>query len=84
MNLREERSILHQEWSDSYTKHMAMGLPQLARLAVDGIVKAIFMKYELLVTQSFCVPKNMAFKKELEAMIKEKKDKHNWTFPQAR
>ena len=30
---------------------MAMGLPIIARLAVDGIVKAIFMKQELKVTQ---------------------------------
>ena len=58
---------------------MAVGLPQLARLAVDGIVNAIFTKYELYVTQSFCVPKNLAFKKELEATIKEKKDKQNLT-----
>ena len=49
-NLREEKSIQHQQWSDSYTKHMAVGLPIIARLAVDGIVNAIFIKHELKVT----------------------------------
>ena len=53
---------------------MAMGLPILARLAVDGIVKAIFMKHELYVTQQYGQPKGKAFKEELAKKMTDQKD----------
>ena len=68
--------MLHQQWSDSFSKSMAMGLPIIARLAVDGIVKAIFMKHELKVTQQYGIPKGKAFKEELSVKMTEWKDKY--------
>ena len=53
---------------------MAMGLPIIARLAVDGIVKAIFLKHELNVTQQYGIPKGKAFKEELTVKMTEWED----------
>ena len=43
--LRDDVITEHQRWATTYTKGMAIGLPILARMAVDGIINHIFTNW---------------------------------------
>ena len=60
-SLKEEIYMEHQQWATIYSRDMAIGLPILARLAVDGIVNAVFTNYSLKMTQAMNMHKKAAF-----------------------
>ena len=42
---RDDIITEHQRWATTYTRGMAIGLPILARIAVEGIIKHIFTNW---------------------------------------
>ena len=40
----------HQQWATIYAKDMSIGLPIMARLAVDGVIAATLTEYQIKLT----------------------------------
>ena len=62
---------------------MAIGLPRIARLAVDGVIEAIYTKWSLKVTQSLNLSKKTALQTEIKKKLDDDREKYSTQRPLA-